>query len=613
MQRLKHACASCLLVWSVLVSSASSAASQAGQAGSPPATPRVLAEHTHTRDVRKIALDGPRVWVASSGGLALHARESGARVLKLGARDGLPGNNVHDVVLLEAGSALVATEQGAARVRAPAGAQAAPLAVERVSAPASAALFDPARAVLPALGRVPAALLYLQSGVRDQRARAQGERAAGMWSAAARNARGVALGSLDGRLRVPARDGRAVELLLPRPALAIAALGDDFAIATGDSLERWDGRGLTPLRFQGTAIAASALGHAQDGSLLIGSANGRVLELRAGELRALATVDGRVTALAADRTQLWLGVAGQGLVRIARGGGAARALQPSGEICSNHVTHFTRHAGALVAGSFDRGACYLQGDRWHALATDSPYVHGLASDGERLWIAHSNGIARFDRAWAPLPIAASAGDPPALIEVAARAATAALRLDDGALLFASASGVLELRRDPQTSALRARHYGRKRGVPAEITALAADGERVYVASETAGVVELRAGKLRRRLRDPDALPEAWVTALAANGGTLWAGTCQRGVARVSARGATTLDRTRGLPGDRVIALAHSRHGTLIGTLSGLALASSNGATAQPWTLPLPDRRVSGLFAEDDALWIATEFGLSELR
>jgi ligand-binding sensor domain-containing protein len=284
-----------------------------------------------------------------------------------------------------------------------------------------------------------------------------------------------------------------------------------------------------------------------------------------------------------------------------------------GEVCSNHLTHFTRHAGLLVAGSFDGGACYLQDGRWHALPTSSPYVHGLASDGERLWIAHSNGIARFDRAWTERAIGAAAGDPPALIEAAGRAATAALLAPDGSLLFASASGVLELRRDPRTSALRARHFGRKRGVPEAITALAADGERVYVASEHAGVVELRDGKVQRHLRDPDALPEAWVTALAARDGALWVATCQRGVARVSANDSQTLDRSSGLPGDRVIALAHADHGVVIGTLSGLARANADGSDARAWSLPLPDRRIAGLFAEGAALWIATESGMSEVR
>ncbi|MEM6731184.1 MAG: hypothetical protein AAF658_06490, partial [Myxococcota bacterium] len=119
----------------------------------------------------------------------------------------------------------------------------------------------------------------------------------------------------------------------------------------------------------------------------------------------------------------------------------------------------------------------------------------------------------------------------------------------------------------------------------------------------------------RRYRDPDELPEAWVTALAAtNPDRLWVGTCQNGVSLIDGHRSRFVNETSGLPDDRITAVSAGIEGAFVGTLWGLAHVSNQGHVS---TYDLggisPDPRSSALFREGSVLWYGTEAGLVALR
>ncbi|MGD8861804.1 MAG: hypothetical protein PVI30_17470 [Myxococcales bacterium] len=68
--------------------------------------------------------------------------------------------------------------------------------------------------------------------------------------------------------------------------------------------------------------------------------------------------------------------------------------------CGPRITALSVHAGALWAGSFDRGLCRYDGTRWERFAgpahLPSDMVNDLASDGQTLMVATAAGVALVD-------------------------------------------------------------------------------------------------------------------------------------------------------------------------------------------------------------------------
>ncbi|MFO8073382.1 MAG: hypothetical protein R6V85_16070 [Polyangia bacterium] len=583
---------------------------------------RPVAQHTNSGDVHDLLVAGDRIWVATSGGIAIHRRSDGRFRRKITSADGLPSNGVRTLLELEDGSLLAGCDYGTALLEVDGEGQ---IRVETIERRAAGEAFDP---ILDACrDRGGSLLLGFQSGpIRvetgpdDGVVLSKAGRLGGAWSAVAIDGAGrLALGALDGGIEIRDDGDRAARALrLQDPVIALAPLRDGFLAATGRALLELRGGRVRPVERPGGAgarrpIDAVALAADRDG-VLVGTASGEILRYRDRELSVLAVAGGRISALAAGPDAIWVGVGREGLHRIdPAGGDVSGALRPPGEICSNHVTHLARHRGVLVAATFDQGACALRDGRWEPLAElPSPYVHGLASDGEWLWVASSGGISRYDRELGPLPIGEE--DPPALREAARIAATAAVSGRSGEVWINGPLGLLQISRSPE--GLRVKNIGWRDGVPPQVTALAHDDGVVLLGSEVRGVTELEPDAADHSLYlDPVHLPEAWVMDVAAaEPGGFWVGTCQRGVARVSDESGRGFGRAQGMPDERIIALAADEKGVFAATLGGPAWIGENGRVESYAELQgLPDPRGAALLLEEEDLWLGTEMGLVRLE
>lgn len=612
------------------------------QAGSTVAL-RHRAQHTNTSTVRDICLTRNRVWAATGGGLAVHRRRDGRFLFKLTSADGLPGNSLRLVRPVGSDRLLVGGDFGAAVVaHADQGRPGADLQVRSFQIAARHDVYSPVSALLEPASRDRGGpvLVVLQRGPVELRHDARGELepggelgVPGWWYSAASSDTHIALGDTTGRLVIHER--RALrqraggeskrQVLLDGPVLSLARIRNTWVAASGEGLFRIEQQRVRQVFIrdkQGRAfpVSATVLADIDADRLLVGTADGSVLELIGVDLKPVVpALGGRITALREDGDRLWIGLEGQGLQLGHTGTGRPPvSLRPFGEICGNHVTNLARHRGRLVAGTFDRGACVLTGQRWKTLELPSPMVHGLASDGYYLYVASSGGLSRFGPRFEPRPVGDR--DPRALRWFAGMGNNAATRIRERAVAVASRFGVLRILRTRRGHTW-VRHTSHKEGAPYGLTDLAAAAGAIFAASETEGVKRLGLGRRDAwHLQDPRVLTENWVTSISAVGPEeVWVATCQQGavhVKRISRPG----DRTRvrrfgtreGLPDMRLTSVAANRHGAFLGTLNGLAWADADGTRAVGFGLSagLPDPRSSALMLRRSLLWIGTEAGLA---
>ena len=578
-------------------------------------------QFTFTGDVRDILLVGDQVWAATGGGLAIHRRRDGAYVKTLTSADGLPGNSLRSLALFDERHVIVGSDFAAAVVEVKEG---GPSAVTKLGCESGCTRFDPVYAVEADSTGV--WLLRHQSGLerwtRDKGrvwTRVSKQAGSGMWRALAFSA-GPVLGGLDGRLAFRDSGGNpVVGFALGSPILALRSQADFIVVATGERLQQSRADGVSTLvsRQTGFSPAASALSRpTSDGTIFVGTARGELFGLHKTVLTPVVNgLAGRVTAIAPDGDRVWLGLGRAGL-HVWTKGSPARSLRPTDEICDNHLIAIVSFAGRTVVGSFDQGACYRDRNGWHLLGgLPSPMVHGLGSDGQDLFVATSNGLARYNRYFLPRPF--NRRDPAVLRWVAQSAVTAVGQIDGTALAMTSAYGLVQVRRGG--SRLSAQFTSHRGGVPLKLVAVAsADGE-LWMASETEGVKSLAAdGAPARHLQDPEDLPENWVTAvIAVRKDEMWVGTCQHGVAHLHGDRRQFFSRQNLLRDDMVVALAADSRGAFVGTLGGLAFVSSDGGLGRSfaWDAGIPDPRSSALLLTDNQLWFGTEAGLAryELR
>jgi len=575
------------------------------------ASPALREQHTFTGEVRDIAILGGCVYAATNGGLAVHERADGAHARTLTSQHGLPGNALR-VVETMGRRLVVGGDYGVVVLKPTLNCRELP-GVEPVAGAVDHDRFDPVMAVTERGGDLfvlrhqtgIARLLYDEGGWRLSATSGR----FGLWRAA---------DTLDGRFLIGGLDGSLVDglvtLTLPSPVLQLVARDDDAVVATGESIELFAGGRIRRLHHRGNNVPASAIA---DGGALIGTSGGGLYRLVGDTLEpVLDDVRDTATAVAADGEYAWIGFGRDGLHRVRIADATVSAsLRPKGEICDNHVTSMTRHRGKLVAGTFDRGACYLDSDGWHPLAElQSPLVHGVASDGQYLWVANSNGIARYDARFAPKPV--SKRDPKALRWLTTTAATSATEVAPGQVALTNKHGMVRIFRK-KSGRLRVRFTSHDRGVPFAITSIDAAGGELFVSSEKEGVKAMGlAGRPARRFQDPVFLPENWVIKTSAvSADELWVATCQRGVAHVVAGASRIIDETRGLPDNMVTAVAADIRGAFIGTLWGLAWAAADSDTVLAWGLDhgVPDPRSASLFRDGNDLWLGTEAGLAHFE
>jgi ligand-binding sensor domain-containing protein len=593
-------------------------------AGAPAPELALQREFTFTGEVRAILLVNDEVWAATGGGLAIHRRSDGAHLRTMTSGDGLPGNSLRSLARADGRYVVVGTDFGTAMVDLKRLAAGKTDAIAKLDCDLGCLRFDPVYAILSDASGL--WLLRHQSGLQRWERKSSGSWArvttataggSGVWHALAQ---GPVLGGLDGRLLFQDESGKAgVHFALTSPVLALQARQKDVVAATGEKLLQVRPDGLRTLVIQeagaSRAIAASALSAMDaDGMMVVGTAEGEVWTLRQDKLeRAIDGLPGRITALATDGPRLWLGVGRAGL-HVVSPGLPAVALRPDDELCDNHVVGILQFRDRLVAATFDRGACYLDDTGWHGLAgLPSPMLHGLGSDGQDVYLATSNGIARFDGHMQPR--AFGWRDPAVLRWASQSAATAIAPIDSNAIAITSAYGLVQVRRTGKL--LQATFISHRAGVPLKSTGVAAGAGEIWVSSETQGVKGLGLGEHQpRHLQDPVDLRENWVTALAAPGpGDLWVGTCQSGVARVGKDGSQFFDKSNLLPDNMVVVMVADQRGAFIGTLGGLAFAASRGFSGKSygWETSIPDPRSSALLLTDSELWLGTEAGLAQYR
>jgi len=580
-----------------------------------------IRQYTNTTDVRSIALSDSRVWVATGGGLAVHSREDGRFLFKLTAADGMPGNSLRLVAPLRGGRMLIGGDFGAVVLRhADHGLPGAGLEVLPIRNLSSPDTYGPVSALLwknpvtqdfgPFLIAYQRGLLQLaydhRNGYRVNRE--TGRR--GWWHRAAVSGDVLALGDLTGTVLL---DDRVV--YLDGPVLDLVAGKRGFIAATGEGLfEIWDGKVVQLLERGEKAervVAATSLAKTPEG-ILVGTADGRVYSLENRRLEAVpVNPGGRITALAADKKRLWLGVDGKGLYLF---DGELKDLRPRGEICGNHVTKLARHRKVLVAGTFDRGACVLTKGGWRDLPLDSSIVHGLASDGRFLYVATSGGVSRFGPRFEPRPIGGR--DARLLQWFVTGGGIAATRVKPGLVALANKFGVVRVwtRRGGRT---RVRYTSHENGVPFKMTAMDSAHGEIFAASETEGVKRLSfGGGDAWHLQDHCELPENWVTGISAVAADeIWVATCQRGAAHVKGGEVRRFGRPEGLPDERLTAVAAGKNGAFLGTLYGVAWVAAGKDRAQTFGLQagIPDPRSAALMREGGSLWVGTEAGLAHFR
>ena len=143
----------------------------------------------------------------------------------------------------------------------------------------------------------------------------------------------------------------------------------------------------------------------QDGALWVTTTGGRerydlatltrteVTHVGAPAAAALAVAPryqgARETARVVTSIGTVVGTAGAG---VWLDGAAPRRLTPTGQICGNHVVAVTTWKKRTWVATFDRGVCWLDGDRWVTPTTDFRMANDLIATPRGLVVAASEGL-----------------------------------------------------------------------------------------------------------------------------------------------------------------------------------------------------------------------------
>jgi len=295
------------------------------------------------------------------------------------------------------------------------------------------------------------------------------------------------------------------------------------------------------------------------------------------------------------------------------------ALQAPGLPCGPRVASLTTFAGALWVGSFDRGLCRYDGQRWTRFAGSrylpSDMVNDLAADDEQLYVATMAGLVvvnadlQFDqRRSVQCEGALSAACP---WHQVVNGVSADAR---GGQVWVADQGALH-RIDPERRGKRWKHYYRTAGVDStHITRVASQGKRVAIGTADSGIRLGRRGKFRP-FGSERGLADDWVMDLSyAQDGALWVGTCTRGVTVIAPDGQLRQFRKgQGLVHDYVLSVQEVDGRIWVGTLAGLSIVSPEGSVHLDVSDGLSGNEVHAAVSYAGATWVATEAGLSVVQ
>ena len=302
----------------------------------------------------------------------------------------------------------------------------------------------------------------------------------------------------------------------------------DAVLSTGDGL--WVGTdhgavllgdGFTPKR---TALDGSVRALVLwKGDVMAGSFGGGIADLTRGT--SLVIPDARVLSLSTSHGVLEVGTMG-GLYRqsnvgfnsvssLPAFGAPAQCTAASNGLPSNDVSAIAADAHTLWVGTFDHGVARLDQGRFRVVRGVDPRIDALALDraATRLWVGTARGLYAVDDDTGHLVLGSD--------EVHALTA-----LEGGGVLAGTSHGAVIVRGDVVT------RIGAKEGVNVpSVTAVLAQGETLLLG--TTGGLFIGSGQHFERLSVASGhLPDDWVTALAARGSTLYAGTYNAGVVKL---------------------------------------------------------------------------------
>lgn len=371
----------------------------------------------------------------------------------------------------------------------------------------------------------------------------------------------------------------------------IAQSGDRLWVATdaGAAAITFDHGALSIGARAGTTAAREVVRFR--GADYLALADGGVTKVGGGPItfRGTAKLRTHVAALAVANGTLWAGTAA-GLYRMAGGAFERVTLEPgvAAEVTSLYATGdelwiattagLYRRAGGAITG-FGGGEL-----RWVTSVDGAIVAAGLGS-----------GLVRVDRG----RLVAMAGAPRALVlaeTVTERAGAACAGGLDGLWLRASAASAWTAVAPPA-------------GPPSnDISALAADGARLWVGTFDQGLAVLEHARWRRvtdRAIDPR------VNALLVDThGRLWIGTAA-GLSMIEGDHISQLTRRDGLPGRSVLALAELHDGRiLIGTTTGAAIIGEGRPIVLAAKQNVEAKNVWAVAEDADGwLWLGTTTGV----
>ena len=288
-----------------------------------------------------------------------------------------------------------------------------------------------------------------------------------------------------------------------------------------------------------------------------------------------------------------VGTAGNG---VWLDGATPRRLTPTGQICGNHVVAMAEWQGRPWVATFDRGVCWLDGDRWVQPTTSFRMANDLAVTPKGLVVAASEGLfvsadgvtfARWkgivDTGWNDL----------------------ALVGDD---LYATMPGAMW--RLPVGKRGRRAITRWKPGGSKALQAVVGDGRSLWVTSEDRGVLDVT----RRQVAIHDrlaGLPTSWHIDVALIGGQPWVATLRHGLVRRAPSGTWSTVAGLGSPWLLFVGADAAGTGAWVGAQGGAYHVAADGAV-RDLSAHLPEPNVHVIAELGGAVWIGTEGGLVRL-
>lgn len=286
-----------------------------------------------------------------------------------------------------------------------------------------------------------------------------------------------------------------------------------------------------------------------------------------------------------------VGTAGNG---VWLDGATPRRLTPTGQICGNHVVAITTWKQRTWVATFDRGVCWLDGDRWVTPTTDFRMANDLIVTPRGLVVAASEGlyVSKDGKTFARWKGIVDDG------------------FNDLALvkgeLYATIPGALW--RLPVAKGARRARTRWKLGGSKALQAVAADATGLWVTSEDRGVLQ-PIGDDAVTIHDRvSGLPTSWHIDVALISGQPWIATLRHGLLRRSGDGSWA--QVAGLETAWLLFVGADAAGTgaWVGAQGGVYHVGADGRVTSP-AVTLPEPNVHVVVELGGALWIGTEGGL----